>query len=260
MKVRALILSLISSTLLVAPAYAQLGGVLGGVSHAGGSLGNTGFGVDHTLDGTLNAGRDGLNGDLASTTKAKAKTGDLDRAGKKAKKANKSAEDKTKQTVDGSTSNSQAVIADGKAQTGSNIDRAKSLPVTGDVNAASAVNASGDAQHGDTATQVNAGSKSDVSAAGVGLSASTDAHADAAAKRESESNANSGDGKLLGLDRAESRVENATAQTKLRQNETKQDEKKSESNEVRPQPRRVLEGEAHNQTSLSGKAHGPRRK
>jgi hypothetical protein len=201
MKVRALIFTLISGSL----AYAQLGGVVGGATHAGGSLGNTGLGVDHTVNGTLDAGRDGLNGDLNSAAQAKAKTGELDKAAKKAKKEQKEAEKKArkeqketdkkaKQSAEESKARSMDVLADGHAKTESTVDRAQNVKAP--VNAGSDVNASGDAKHssGDSSVQLNSGSNTNVNAAGLGVNASTDSQANAETKSEGKSNANSGDG------------------------------------------------------------------
>lgn len=268
MKVRALVLTLISGSLLAAPAYAQLGGVVGSATQAGGSLGNTGLGVDHTLNGTLDAGRDGLNGDLNSVTQAKAKTGDLDKAAKKAMKEQKEAEKKArkerkeadkkaKQSANESKAKSLDVLADGHAKTESTVDRVQDVKAP--VNASSDVNASGDAKHSrsDSSLQLNSGSNTTVNAAGVGVNAATDSQASAEAKSEpradaGKKNANSGDGKLLDLDRAGSRVDNATALQKLDRNEKTQDEKRDSRPEVR--------GEANSQSHASGHARAPRRK
>jgi hypothetical protein len=250
MKVRAMVLTLITGSLLAAPAYAQLGGVVGSATQAGGSLGNTGLGVDQTLNGTFDAGRDGLNGDLNSATQAKAKTPDLD---KTAKKAKKSAEESKSKSLD--------VMANGHAKTESTVDRTKDVQTP--VNAGSSVNASGEAKHssGDSSLQVKPGSNTNVNAAGVGVNASADANTSAEAKSEpgskdANSNANSGDGKLLGLDRAESRVDNATALQALDRNEKKQAEKKAS----RPQPKTEAEGHAQSQAQAGGKVHGPNKK
>jgi hypothetical protein len=73
------------------------------------------------------------------------------------------------------------------------------------------VNASGDGQ-------AQAGANGSVNASGEKKS-------DAAA-----ANSNSGDDKQTGLDRAEDRVDNATAKSKLEQNEVRQDAKQKAQN------------------------------
>jgi hypothetical protein len=95
MKVRAFVLT---SVALSATAFAQLGGAVGSVTHAGGNLGgNTGsLGVDHTLNGTLDAGRGSLAGDLSNTTNAAATTDAVGKTKNKTKDVAGKTKDKSK--------------------------------------------------------------------------------------------------------------------------------------------------------------------
>ena len=115
MKVRALLLT---SVALTATAFAQLGGVVGSATHAGGSLGqNNNLGVNQTLNGTLGAGQGSLAGDLNNATDATANTDVVGKTKNKTKDVAGKTKDKSKQTVDKTKQKTEETSAAAKQKT-----------------------------------------------------------------------------------------------------------------------------------------------
>jgi hypothetical protein len=227
MKVRALVLTSIA---LTATAFAQLGGVVGSATHAGGSLGqNNNLGVDHTLNGTLNGGHGSLAGDLNSTTDATANTDVVGKTKSKTKDVAGKTKDKSKQTVDKAKQKTEMVAQKSKdeaQQAGSSVSADSKTSAT----SATDAKKSDGSTSASTALGVNTNANVSTPAANVNASGDAQANGSVNASDEQKSdagqaNSNSGDDKQTGLDRAEERVDNATAKSKLERNEARQDAK-----------------------------------
>ena len=219
-------------------AIAQLGGVVRSTTGAAGSAqGNRGglagdLGVDHTLNGTLGAGRNSVDLGADSTLNGTAKADNS-----KVRETAKQKKEKSKQTVADTTAKTKQKVETTAQATEQKAEQAaSSTSVSSSTDAKASSNASQrghDASANGTLGLVNAVNAS-VAGHDASANASSDASVSAEMKHEHQNsaanhgaaagNTNSGDAKLHGLDRAESRVENNTnAETMLQRNEQRQE-------------------------------------
>jgi hypothetical protein len=247
MKARAFVLTSIA---LTATAFAQLGGAVGTVTHTTGQVGRNGgnLAVGQTLNGTLDTpggGQGSLAGDLNSTTDATANTDVVGKTKNKTKDVAGKTKDKTKQTVADTKMKSEQAVAETKAKTETvaqkSKDEAQQASSSVSADGKTAATTSTDAKKSDSSTSANTGvgvnANANVGTPAANLNASGDAEANGSVNASDEkksdaaaANSNSGDDKQTGLDRAEERVDNATAQSKLKGNEAKQDARQKVSN------------------------------
>jgi hypothetical protein len=219
-------------------AMAQLGGVVRSTTGAAGSAqGSRGglagdLGVDHTLNGTLGAGRNSVDLGADSTVNGTVKA------------------DKVRESAKQTQGNSKQAGADASAKTKQRVattaqrteEKIEQAPSAASVSTSTNAKANGRAsEHGPDASThagLDLGNAADAAVGGHEVQVDSNARANASADMkhkhldpsESESgnasaeNSNSGDTKLHGLDRAESRVENnTTAESMLQRNQQRQE-------------------------------------
>jgi len=227
-------------------AYAQLGGVVrsttgaAGQATAGrGGVGST-LGVDQTLDTTVGHGQLGVDSTLNST--AEATTNATDTVKDKSKKTTDKVADKKDKAVAKTKDKSKEAKDEVKETASTTKEDAKETMKSTSVETSTNASANGEASkqpgstssslglNGSNSLNVNAGNAHVESNASAQSNASADVKksekSDSDQPKKSEAaveNSNSGDGKLHGLDRAESRVDDDShAEAVLQNNEQRQ--------------------------------------